>query len=648
MAPRYRKESADTREVKGDTAILGISLICEFGGLEAKRTLFLQSLEKTIIGPDCKGEILLEDKTYILNCTKYEQYPARSFENDEFYIFLEGKIYGQDNSALQGQLNRLARTLFSGKEDAKQTLAQWLLQTDGEFVIFMLHKASGRMIIINDVFSRLPLYYYKSDRGVVLSRDLRLVANLIDNIEFDRMAIAQYFLLCYSLGSRTFLKNIQRVEPASLIRIDLKKASVRKEVVYEFNFDIKQHRNRSVRENAHELAALFIEACRNRAEPDARTVLSLSGGLDSRAVGAAFAEADIAFVATSWLDDRRVSRLDVETAKQVAEALNAQWQLFELERASGKDVLKLLRVSSDLPTLGAAHAVQFLSLVKQQYGPNINFFAGHGGDRLVRDIRPWAKLKNLDELVEYVITRGRGLVLSGLSIDDIAALTQIPKNEIAQELKNHFASYPEKKMCQKYVHLNIYGQAFKRLHAAEGRKRFFFWSTTPFWSVDFFKYVMNCPDNQKSNKRLYARFMSLLHPSAIQIGHAENRALAQTSFSKEQYAWWQWMRRIRRLPNPARFAIRKIKRLTTKPQESIRTFTHSDELIRCLQEQLNNCGTISKYLSRQAVENVIKNRHRYNGEAIGMLFTITSVIEDFVCDKSTIENHLESDLDSFA
>ena len=140
----------------------------------------------------------------------------------------------------------------------------------------------------------------------------------------------------------------------------------------------------------------------------------------------------------------------------------------------------------------------------------------------------------------------------------------------------------------------------------------------------------------------------MLHPRAIHIGYAPNFATVQTPISKEQYMVWQLLRRIYRWPNPVRFAVRKIRKLITKPQESIHTFTHSDELIRCLQEQLNNCGTISKCLSRQVVENVIKNRHKYNGEAIGMLFTITSVIEDFVCNKSTIENYLEFDLDSFA
>lgn len=627
----------------------GINLICDFqGALAGKRASYLESLQETVISPDYKSEILLEDRTYILSCTKYEQYPIRSFENDTFQIYLEGKIYGRDVDSLKQQLYSLAQTLFSEKENAKRILARWLLETDGEFIIFMLHKPSNRIIIINDVFSRLPLYGHESDGQVILSRDFWFISSLIKDKEFDRMAIAQYLLLCYSLGRRTFLKNVHRIEPASLIRIDTQRGCIRKEIVYQFNFDTKEHRNKSVGKNAHELTSLFTEACKNRVDAGARAILSLSGGLDSRAVGAGLWRANIPFVAASWLDFRKVVQLDVNTAQQVAEALNVEWKKFELRAALGRDVLKLLRISGGLSPLGMSYHLQYLEQVKQQYGPNVVFFAGNGGDRVARDIRPWRKLKDLDDLADYVITKGRFLVPSGITIDDIAALTQIPKGEIAAELKDHFASYPEKELAQKFMHLNIYGQAFKRLHEADGRKRFFFWPTSPFWSVDFFRYIMNCPDNQKTNVRLYTKFLSMLHPQMTKVGYAPNRAAKWMRISKEEYAFWHLIRKIRKLPNPVRFGMKKIKRLAARPEESVHTFNHGPNLVRCLQEQLNNCSAISNYLSRQGLEDIINNRHKYNREALGIIFTITSVIEAFVCGKSTIENYRESDLDSYA
>jgi asparagine synthase (glutamine-hydrolysing) len=167
----------------------------------------LNSLKSTIHNEQYKQEILLYENSYILSCTKYEKYPVIFFENDEFCIYLEGKIYGKDYSDIIMELNNFTKYIFYNRNDLKENVAKWLLNTDGDFIIFILSKISNEIFIINDALGRLPLYYHNEDGELLVSRELKFITNLIDNKEFDRMSIAQY-LLPYFQRCDIYIKSV--------------------------------------------------------------------------------------------------------------------------------------------------------------------------------------------------------------------------------------------------------------------------------------------------------------------------------------------------------------------------------------------------------------------------------------------------------
>jgi len=630
--------------------VAGMNFLCGFSGGAAERMDVCRSALANLVHSDeCHNEILSENDTYILSVTRsYEGYPGEVIEDDDFYIYLEGRIYGQDKEAIKQQLLALSDTLFSDSKDAEDVLRDWLLDTDGEFVVFIQHKQSGRIVIVNDVFSRLPFYIYRSGNELIISRDLRFISSLIDEKKFDRMAIAQYLLFGFSLGERTFLEGVDRIAGASLIRIDVKDASVSREVVYQFNFDEKKYKYRTAEKNAGELAKLFTRACKNRFEPDSQNILSLSGGLDSRAVGSGFKYNKLPFVAASFLESRRISQLDVNTAKEVAETFGVKWNSFEIKRGTGKEVLKLLRIKNGFDYLGTPHLLLFWDMLKKKYGPKIAFFTGNGGDRIARDITATRRLASQEDLINYIMTKDSPN-LTGIPIEEVAVLTGISESKIIEELKNRIESYPEKKFIQKHVHHNIYGQSFKWHHEGDDRKRHFFWSTSPFWNVHFFRYAMNCPDKQKKNMYLYMKFLSKIHKPATEVGYANNRAKTQTPITKNKSFGWQLLRTIYKWPNPIRFVYRQIKKLfVAPPKKTIHSFEHSPNVLSCMSRQLENCSVIGEYISKQGLEDVIGNSSRYNPRSLACVFTITSIIEDLVCKKSSIENYLELEMDSYA
>jgi len=84
----------------------------------------------------------------------------------------------------------------------------------------------------------------------------------------------------------------------------------------------------------------------------------------------------------------------------------------------------------------------------------------------------------LDALTDYIIDRNKKL-----SLDDVADITKIDKNEIISELKKLLTAYPEKDLYSKYVHYFIYEREIKWAMEGEDRNRFYFWSVLLFFQL---------------------------------------------------------------------------------------------------------------------------------------------------------------------
>jgi asparagine synthase (glutamine-hydrolysing) len=621
--------------------MVGLSFICNFAGnTESWKSRHANALESTVYNNDCYTKTLLDDDKYILSCTKYDQYPIDIFENETFWICLEGKIYSTPKDLLAEHLYELASRLYDNKENETEILKKWLLDTDGEFVIFIRHKPSGEIMIFNDIFCHLPLYCYNNNERIIISRDYHFVSSLLDEKKFDKMGIAQYLLFSFFLDSRTHLQQVKHLPPSTLIRIEPRNSLFSRKTVHTFNFEVKKNKFKTAKKNAQELVPLFIEACKNRVDSDAQVLISLSGGLDSRTVASGLSRANVDYKAVSFLDYRKSNQLDVDVAEMVSKELNIEWQKYDLEYSCGKDALKTLKIKGGLLTVGKAKIVQFMELFKEKYGSNVIFFSGNGGDGTARCIIPDRKQRprNLEELIEYILKGGPNA--TGFSIKDVAALTQLSEEEIIGELKKIFTTYPEKNISQKYVHFDVYGQLFRWHHEGNDRKRQFFWAPSPFWSVKVFTHLMNCPDYQKKNKYLYTKFISMLSDEVSNVPYANNNAKVSTSISKNKYALWQFLA-LR--PRPIRRLIRKFKQ---KPSTAVHKHDHSPDMICCMTEQINNCDTIKTCLSKSAVNEVLKNAQNYRSYAIGAFFTIISALEYIATDSSTIEKYAKSNMEA--
>jgi asparagine synthetase B (glutamine-hydrolysing) len=187
----------------------GISFIYDRKGrLRADHPEFACSKDPVFHDLQYRQRVLLQNDFHHLSCTAYPEYPVESIEDTDWTVHFEGRLYGEDP---ERKLRELAAYVLKDEPEPEEKIAEWLSSVDGNFVAFFLDKRTGQISILNDLFGRLPLYCCRTGQKFILSRDLRFIANLMDPIRFDRMALAQSLWIGYLLGKRTLLENVDRL-----------------------------------------------------------------------------------------------------------------------------------------------------------------------------------------------------------------------------------------------------------------------------------------------------------------------------------------------------------------------------------------------------------------------------------------------------
>lgn len=598
----------------------GISFYCNFSDiLESKRNVILNH------GYECgrqgsANQVLINDKHCVLTCAGYAGYPFVSFETDKFRIFFEGRIYSADERIVNGALITLGENLIRVSDNAaRESIRSWLLDTDGEFVLLIQHKQTGVMHIVTDALGRLPLYSWRDEQSIMVSRHMDLVAAVQDRKEYDRLAIAQYLLFAYSLGNRTLIQGVHCIEPCSLITIDPRSSLIEMQRLHTFSFSGKLHSGKSLETNATELVDLLSVACRNRTSSERCNVVSLSGGLDSRTIAACMRNAGIAVSAATMIDAEGAFRADADIAQRIARVLGIDWRLFKLQAPSGRDAYRLLGMKNGLNYLSMSFILQFFDILRNTYGPGMNYITGDGGDKVLIDLRPRASLRNLSDLVQYIATRHQIF-----SLEDVSRMTGVPERDIIRSISEHIDSYPERDFDNKLVHFVIFERGRRWLFEGEDRNRNFFWHLAPFYSIQFFQYAMNCPDEQKADHKLYKEFLVKLSPEVAAI----NNMHWGFPITSKMYKWFVFKRFLIDLVS-TQFKKRLRRQM---PQNGVPRERYKE----CVGKQVASCDVINEYLESFELMRQLEICTKREAQT---LLTVTSTLELVSSGRSSIKDY---------
>ncbi|UCG17507.1 MAG: hypothetical protein JSV19_05640 [Phycisphaerales bacterium] len=613
----------------------GLSLICdvknEVQRQDSQVTTCFASLLHT---DDYRHETLRRARSFLLGCTKYEHYPTRSFESDDRYVFLEGRIYGISEAETEKQLFNVAELLFS-RHFEKEPIVEWQHQCDGEFVLFVLDKSSEEICVLNDALAHLPVYYSTFNTRLLLSREIRFVTNLLGRPDLERMSLAQYLVFGYPLEERTLWRNVFRLRPLSLVRAGPRSETITIETLATLDFGHKEHENAQLQDNVRRLLSTHGQACSNRSRDGeaCQNVISLSGGLDSRIVAGSLQRAKIPFTGATFLDSCKRASRDADLARRLAERLDIQWQLFELAPPKGRHALMLLRSKGGMNYLAMSFLLPFLAQLRTAYGPGIDLFTGDTGLGL-RGPDVSLKLRNLDDALRYVFAKH-----ARCSLGDTARLLNLRKRDIVDEVAARVASYPEAQWTSKYEHFVLSGRGASWHYEGMDRNRIFFWLCAPLEATPVVLEAVNIPDVQKVNHRLRRALVRSLPPEACPIEEADTSAhLADVRSGMRQTIKTRLADVLYRYPW-----------LTSRIRGARRggaRYGASSTVVQCIRKQLAGCPSIGDYFSVRALDRYMMNGNRCGRIQMDILFTITSVIEDCTGDASSLEEYMDAGLEN--
>jgi len=207
---------------------------------------------------------------------------------NRFYLWVEGEFYNQEE--LKGKYD--VTSAYDGELFldiyGKTESFDFLRHIDGYYVAVFYDKLRSMVYLITDRYGLKPLYWAVINGNLVWSSELKGFLEY-DNFKIDivREAVRQFFDVGYLLENRTWFEGVELMPPASVLAFNIQESDVKITHYWSWNDIRRVEPAPDETELAEELGRLFKDAVRKRVRKDERIGITLSGGLDSRAILAA-------------------------------------------------------------------------------------------------------------------------------------------------------------------------------------------------------------------------------------------------------------------------------------------------------------------------------------------------------------------------
>jgi asparagine synthase (glutamine-hydrolysing) len=249
--------------------------------------------------------------------------------HDDLYLWLEGEF---NNSAQLIQKFNLRPgsdlEIFLSLYTLHQNFS-FLSQIDGIYAVIFYNKRQQQVHLISDRYGLRPLYWGIVERSLVWTSELKgFLAFPEFSPRIDLEAIEDFLGLRYLIGDRTWFKDIELLSAATILTWDIQEQSLQKHRYWWWDNLSPMTGSLNENELADELGRLFVEAVKRQTLTPEKVGLTLSGGLDSRAILAAMPHPGYRIQSVTY--GKRGCE-DIQIAKRVAKVKPTQLQVVELD-----------------------------------------------------------------------------------------------------------------------------------------------------------------------------------------------------------------------------------------------------------------------------------------------------------------------------
>ena len=480
-----------------------------------------RSVSRSLYGlPSERETVSFSDERVRISLSAYDGYPHLVADKSDLLIILEGLVYNKTDSEIVSSLESINACSDQDKiaNDVRSLIETW----DGEFVALSYCKTSGKLILFNDRWGRLPLYVYSGATGIVVSRGLGRIVESISGLSFDSLGMAQFLSFQHTIGKRTLFEEVDLIPPATLLCFCNSPSGANstrsltrtclKPIEFPEKFEIIDRRSA-----VEETLRVFHESLSNRVnklrEKGLELTCDLSGGLDSRLVFAGLSSVGAKFTSCH---DSLYTGDESEISERVAESFGKKLRKFRASHpfeniVALEDIVFLTDCAVNCKTaLGS-----FFDDAERRKGfdnPVANFM-GFGGE--------WLRNSNFRT---YGYGTGRRAVINDsltkfLPVKVSCALTGVSPERFSASLDELTASFPDG--SKNAISSNSLGRAFyyefhrTLVSSGEENTRRFFWTVSPLSSLELLRLT---------HQRIDPRLMGIGIFVEV-LGRIDNRAL---------------------------------------------------------------------------------------------------------------------------
>jgi asparagine synthase (glutamine-hydrolysing) len=426
----------------------------------------------------------------------YQNYPLRSFVFQDTTVLLEGFIYDLNNESIDRQLIEILQQ----SDGTEENLANWIAQRDGEFILMIFYPNQNKVLVFNDQFGRLPLYYHCENSKFVVSREISVLLDTVQPKK-DDLSVASNLLFGFAIGNRTVHEGVKTLPNHSSLKIDLNQCSV---LLTTFSDPAELLKTKDATISPEQLKEELSSALKRRIEVCGPCGLALSGGLDSRIIVGLLEEAGIKIPMFTYSRTKDGNDADVTYAKQVSERLKlgALHETIDLSDVDPGQIVDLQRIKRGQNFLAMAYILPFLDVFRER---GLCQITGDGGDKTLESIYPLRKLNSEKDLLNYIFKKH-----AQMPVVKAAEQSGVEASFILKHLSNILNANQTLTFDERYAAFILKERGMNWLFEGEDRNRYYTWSTTPFYAPNFVKQSLAVPVVEKQYGRLFTALLSSL------------------------------------------------------------------------------------------------------------------------------------------
>jgi len=395
----------------------GVAGYINLNGSTAKKSI-LKKMTDAIEhrGPDGEGFFLYENvaighrRLSIIDLSEKGSQPMFS-DNKNLVVSYNGEIY--NFKEIRKQLISLGHTFYS-RTDSEVVLRSWMqwgkkciTKFNGMFAFVVYDRDTKSLFLIRDRYGIKPLYFSKIGDLILFGSEQKAILSHPDfQREIDKEALYEYFTFQNFFTSKTLQKNIEIVEQATVMKVNLVSGQITKEHYWDYDFNEIEKGDPS--ELRLELDRLLQQAVKRQMVSDVQIGSYLSGGMDSGTL-TALASMHLPYINTFTCGFDLSSASGLELAFDEREKAESMSYLFKTEHY--EMVLKagdMERCLHDLaycleePRVGQSYPNYYVAKLASKFVKVV--LSGAGGDELFGGY-PWryyraVKSHNFDEYVD--------------------------------------------------------------------------------------------------------------------------------------------------------------------------------------------------------------------------------------------------------